>query len=197
VKHHQAKAALERLAAARLCHIVPHTAANGLPLGAEVKHRLRKAILGDVGMLHALLSTPAAERFPRLDHLAPHLRGHLADHLVGQSLRLAVDHPTGDGPELYYWQRVGGRAGEIDYLVALHARILPVEVKAGAAGAMKSLHQFMHDKQLDFAVRCDTNPASSMYLDLATTQGDPVRYTLLSLPQYLVYNLASIISVSP
>lgn len=193
VKHHQAKSALERLAAARVCHIVPHTAANGLPLGAEIKPRLRKALLGDVGLLHALLSTPAADRFPGLDSLAPQLRGQVADQLVGQSLRLAVDQSTGDGPALFYWQRVGGRQGEIDYLLAVHGRIVPIEVKAGAAGAMKSLHQFMHDKRLELAVRCDTNPPSRMVVDVTTTQGDPVRYTLVSLPHYLVFNLASIL----
>jgi uncharacterized protein len=193
VKHHQAKAALERLAASRLCHIVPHSAANGIPLGAEVKHRLRKVVLGDVGLFHALLSTPASVRFPRLDSLAPRVRGQLADQLVGQQLRLAVDQPSGDGPELYYWQRVGGRAGEVDYLVQLQGRILPVEVKAGAAGAMKSLHQFMHDKDLDLAVRCDANPPSQLTVDLATTQGDPVSYTLLSLPHYLVWNLGALV----
>ena len=193
VKHHQAKAALERLAAARVCHIVPHTAANGLPLGAEIKPRLRNALLGDVGLLHAVLSTPAADRFPDLESLAPKLRGQLADQLVGQSLRLAADQSSGDGPELYYWQRVGGGSGEIDYVLALQGRVVPVEIKAGAAGAMKSLHQFMHDKGLDLAVRCDANPPSQMTVDVTTTQGDPVSYTLVSLPHYLVFNLTSIL----
>ena len=58
---------------------------------------------------------------------------------------------------------------------------------------MKSLHQFMHDKRLELAVRCDTNPPSRMVVDVTTTQGDPVRYTLVSLPHYLVFNLASIL----
>lgn len=192
VKHQQAKAALERLAAARLCHIVRHSAANGLPLGAEVKDRFRKALLADVGLLHALLGTPAADRFPSWESLAPQLRGQLADQLVGQQLRLAVDG-SGDGPELYYWQRAGGRPGEIDFLVQLHGRIVPVEVKSGAAGAMKSLHQFMHDKDLSLAVRCDTNPPSSMTVDVRTTLGDAVTYELVSLPAYLVWNLEAIL----
>ena len=66
---------------------------------------------------------------------------------------------------------------------------MPVEVKAGPTGAMKSLHQFMYDKRLEFAVRCDANPPSHMHIDVKTTQGHPVAYDLLSLPHYLVWDL--------
>jgi len=168
VRQHQAKAALERLAAARVCHLVRHSAGNGLPLSAEVKERLRKALLLDVGLLHALRGTPA-----------------------GQALRLAQP-AVGDGPAVYYWQRVGGRPGEIDYLLEANGVVVPVEVKAGAAGSMKSLHQFMHDKGLELAVRCDPNPPSLMKVEVSTTLRQPVGYDLLSLPVYLCWNLATL-----
>ena len=38
-------------------------------------------------------------------------------------------------------------------------RIVPVEVKAGSAGAMKSLHSFMHGKGSGLAVRLDSESA--------------------------------------
>jgi len=95
---------------ARVCHLVRHSAANGLPLGAEAKDTFRKAILADVGLAHALLGTPAAAAFPSWTDLAPAVRGQMADQLAGQQLRL-VDALTGDGPELFYWQREGGRPG--------------------------------------------------------------------------------------
>ncbi|MCK5797844.1 MAG: DUF4143 domain-containing protein, partial [Deltaproteobacteria bacterium] len=193
VKRQQAKAALERLAQARLCHLIVHSAANGLPLGAEVKDRFRKAAFVDVGLLHALVSTPAAEAFPRWDALAPALRGQLADQLVAQQLRLAVCAPE-DLPEPFYWQREGGRPGEIDFLLQLQGIIIPVEVKSGAAGSMKSLHQFMHDKRLSLALRCDTNPPSAMRVAISTTRGDPVAYDLISVPLYLCWNMATIVA---
>ncbi len=152
VKQHQAKHALELLAQARLCHIVRHSAANGLPLAGETKDTFRKVILLDVGLAHALLSTPASKAFPSWDTLSASVRGQLTEQLAGQELRL-LDNASGDEPALHYWQRDGGRPGEIDYLLQIAARIIPVEVKAGAAGAMKSLHQFMFDKHLDVAVR--------------------------------------------
>jgi len=105
-----------------------------------------------------------------------------------------IEPREGDGPELYYWQREGGRPGEIDYLLQLGGRIVPVEVKAGAAGAMKSLHQFMHDKGLDLAVRLDANAPSDARIDVRTTQGDPVSYRMLSLPLYLTWALPGLLA---
>jgi hypothetical protein len=178
---------------ARLVHQVRHTAANGLPLGAEVKGSFRKAVAADIGIVHALLGTPAAQAFPSRESLAPSLRGQMADQLAAQQLRL-TDSGVGDGPELYYWQREGGRPGEIDYIIQLHGRIIPIELKSGAVGAMKSLHQFMLERRLGLAVRADANPPSAMDMDLKTTQGDAVRYRLISVPLYMLWNLPDIIA---
>jgi hypothetical protein len=193
VKQHQAKRALELLAMARLVHLVRHTAADGLPLGAEVKETFRKVVLADVGLVHALLGTPAAQAFPAWDALTPALRGQLAEQLAAQALRLLEDG-AGDGAELYYWQREGGRPGEIDYLIQLEGRILPVELKAGASGSMKSLQQFLFDKRLDLAVRCDAHPPGVQDVAVKTTQGDRVKFRLLSLPVYLLWNLRAALS---
>jgi hypothetical protein len=51
---------------------------------------------------------------------------------------------------------------------------------------MKSLHAFMHNKQLRLAARLDTNPRSLQELKVKTTAGEPVSYSLLSLPLYMV-----------
>jgi predicted AAA+ superfamily ATPase len=192
VKQHQSKRALELLAAARLCHLVRHSAANGLPLGGEVKDSFRRAIYLDIGIFHALGGTPAAARFPSWNDIAPQVRAQLADQIAGQALRLN-DAFTGDGPALFYWQREGGRPGEIDYLVQAASRIVPVELKSGSSGSMKSLHQFMFDKRLELAVRLDENPPSDAQIAVKTTQGDPVRYRLLSLPTYLAFRLADVV----
>lgn len=192
VKQHQVKRALELLAGARLVHFVRYTAANGLPLGGEVKDTFRKATLLDVSLFHALAGTPASTRFPSWEDLSPEVRGQLTDQLAGQALRLAGDL-SGDGPELYYWQREGGRPGEIDYLLQVGTHIVPVELKAGTAGSMKSLHQFMFDKHLTVALRLDENPPSKMRVAVKTTQGDAVDYDLVALPIYLAERAVEIL----
>ena len=195
LRGHQAKRALDLLAAARLCHVVRCTAAHGVPLAAEVKDRSRKAVLVDVGLLHALLGTPAASVFPSPGSISPVMRGQISDQLGAQQLRL-LGEGSGDGPELFYWHREGGRPGKVDYIVQLHGRVIPIEIKGGATGAMKSLHQFVFDRQLALAVRCDANPPSSMEVNVKTTRGDQVRYRLISIPLYLLWNLASILEVT-
>ncbi|MCX5790695.1 MAG: AAA family ATPase [Elusimicrobia bacterium] len=192
VKQHQAKHALDLLSMAQLVHQVRHTAANGLPLGAEVKNSFRKVVAADVAVVHALLDTPAAQAYPEWASLAPALRGQLTDQLAAAQLRLTVSG-AGGGPELYFWQREGGRPGEIDYLVQMQGRIIPVELKSGASGAMKSLHQFMFERRLALAVRADTNPPSVMAVNVNTTQGNAVSYRLISVPLYLLWNLPAIL----
>ncbi len=187
VRHAVARRALELLAKARLCHLVTHSAANGLPLGGEANDRLRKVILLDVGLLHPLLATPAGAPESLWARMAPRVRGQIAEQAAGQEL-LALREPW-EEPSLHHWQRGGGRPGEVDYLLPLEGRVVPVETKSGAAGGMKSLHQFMHDKRLDLAVRCDANPPSLLDVDVKTTTGDPARYRLLSVPPYLLWRL--------
>jgi len=196
VKLHQAKKALDLLEKARLCHPVRHTAANGVPLGGEVKDTHRKVLLLDVGIAHALLGTPAGPRFPAWSNLAPQVRGQLTEQLIGQQLLALADDPF-EEPALYYWQREGGRAGEIDYVAQIHQRIVPIELKAGAAGSMKSLHQFMFDKRLELAVRLDTNQPGLQNLTVHTTQGDQARYRLLSLPHYLAWDVPALLDSLP
>lgn len=184
VKGQAARRCLEMLADARLCRLIPHTSANGLPLAAQQNERMRKAALLDVGIAHALWNTPALGQFPQWKSLAPEIRGGLAEQMAAQQLQLVSGGFNHEG-RVFHWRREGGRAGEIDYLLDLDGRILPVEVKSGSAGSMKSLHQFMHDKLLPLAIRLDRNPPSLQTMHVSTTQGQPARYRLLNLPHYL------------
>ncbi|MFC1705936.1 DUF4143 domain-containing protein, partial [Planctomycetota bacterium] len=137
--------------------------------------------------------TPARPAFPPLTDLVPALRSRIAEQLTIQQLRL-LGSREGDPAMLFYWQRERGRPGEIDHLVQMHGRIIPIELKSGAAGSMKSLHQFVRDRGLELAVRIDSNPPSIMNVDVKTTQGDPVCYRLLSVPPHVLFNLESIVA---
>jgi hypothetical protein len=110
--------------------------------------------------------------------------GAVSEQYARQQIRVFRSYH--EDPALFYWQRTGGRQGEIDYIIQHGTGIVPVEIKAGAKGAMKSLHQFMFDKKLPLAVRCDTNPIPTGQMQVKTTLGDEVSYTLLSVPLYMV-----------
>ncbi|MCP4690138.1 MAG: DUF4143 domain-containing protein, partial [Desulfobacterales bacterium] len=143
------KKALSSLSQAKVCTKVLHTSGNGLPLGAESNEKFFKVIMVDVGLVSVQLGLTST-RLSRAKAIVFSNKGGLAEQFVGQQLR-AARAPLME-PELFYWQRIGGRQGEIDYIIQHGARVVPIEVKSGPAGAMKSLHQFMAEKRLDFAV---------------------------------------------
>jgi hypothetical protein len=58
---------------------------------------------------------------------------------------------------------------------------------------MKSLHQFMAEKHLDFAVRCNISQPVVENIRVKTTLGKPVLYRLLSIPVYLAERLDELI----
>ena len=78
-------------------------------------------------------------------------RGGLAEHVVGQEL-MAADLRTSDKPRCWVRQKAGATA-EVDYLHRYRDRLVPVEVKSGNSGALRSLNQFMQRADRDLAVR--------------------------------------------
>ncbi|NJL27362.1 MAG: DUF4143 domain-containing protein [Thermoanaerobaculia bacterium] len=112
-------------------------------------------------------------------------RGALAEQLVGQ--HLLYSGPSWEPPQLYYWMREKqGSAAEVDYLLAQGAEILPVEVKAGKTGRLKSLHLFLREKHRRYAIRLGSGPPSLLDATTALPDGENVPFRLLSLPLYLV-----------
>ena len=103
--------ALEHLCMARVACKVFRTAANGVPLAAEVNERFFKCLHVDVGLMCAALGLDLLdlerERDPTLVN-----RGAVAEQFVGQHL-LYRDAPYST-PALHYWAREtrkrGGRA---------------------------------------------------------------------------------------
>ena len=114
-----------------------------------------------------------------------------AEQFVGQHLQfLLADRPN---RELTYWLREGrSKNAEVDYVCEIGGYIVPIEVKAGRTGSLKSLHQFVAEKRVPFAVRFDADPPALHRVEADVRRGhvpERVRYPLLSLPLYLVERL--------
>lgn len=177
------KQALRLLTKARLCHTIQSTAGNGFPFGAEADAKTFKMILLDVGLVSTLLGLKL-HQFKTMDELMLVHQGALAEQGVGQLLRLLP--PFYIDPSLYYWTRnAQGASAEVDYLIQHQLDIVPIEVKAGSEGKLRSLHQFMHEKHWPRAVRFYAGRALSSQMNVKTPQGHEVSYQLLSLPAYL------------
>src|SRR3990167_1065307 len=135
------KNALELLHKARLCHSVRCVNASGVPIAATVKEKYFKEIVLDVGLCNAMLGVDLHEMLNASELTLIH-SGGLTEQITGQLLRTIF--PFYVQPELFYWAREEKNASaEIDYVIQHHNKIIPIEVKAGATGSLKSLHYFM------------------------------------------------------
>lgn len=152
------KAALELLKDAGLIRPAVHTAANGIPLGAEINDKFVKYIFLDSGLLLRLLGLENTSGQSEMSKLilagaAADLvnKGHVTEMVAGLEM-LKYSTPV-QRHDLYYWQNLSrGAQAEVDYVIVKDMKVVPVEVKAGTSGSMKSMYQFMSDKNLEYGI---------------------------------------------
>ena len=163
----EVKKALGLLCDAGIIKRVSHTAANGLPLGAETNDKFRKYIYLDSGLLLRILDMDlgSARQLTELiiAGTAEDLvnKGGLAEMVLGWEL-VKYNNPRSQH-DLYYWENTDdGTRSEVDYIIARDMKVLPIECKAGTSGKMKSLHVFMRQKHLTEAIRCSLENFSQL-----------------------------------
>ena len=111
--------------------------------------------------------------------------GAVCEQFIGQ--HLLYSRPFYDEAELFYWIREKKMSGaEVDYLITLGPNIIPVEVKSGKSGTLKSLQVFLCEKGRDFGLRFNSGLPS--LANTVTCLPDRKRrpFKLLSLPLYMV-----------
>ena len=176
--------ALHLLALARVAHCVRHSSSNGVPLGAEANDRKLKLLFLDVGLMLRALGMGLLD-LERAGDLLGVGAGSVCEQLVGQHL-LFGGEPY-EEPDLYFWAREKrNSAAEVDYVLPVGPAVVPVEVKAGKTGTLKSLHLFLQEKGRTLGLRLNTDPPSLLATEAPGRDGRRHGYQLLSLPLYLV-----------
>jgi len=173
------KSALGKLEGALLVTRVWPTSSLALPL--RIRPRSAPKLLPlDVGLaLHAMGTGLEALRSSPVDHV---LDGRAAEMFVGQELSAVA---TGYPARLHFWVSESARSNaETDYLLEGPGCPLPVEVKSGASGSLKSLHQFLWRSGLELGVRLHPHGFADERLEVKMPDRD-LRYRLVSLPIYL------------
>lgn len=147
----QLKEAVQLLEMAGLIHKVTHTAANGLPLGAQTNPQKVKIVLFDHGMFQRILGLELSKKL-LLENYDFINKGSIAEQFVGMELvKYGSNSKMG---RLHYWHREKrGSSAEVDYIIQKDNKIVPVEVKSGSIGKMQSLWLFLKEKQIDHGVR--------------------------------------------
>jgi predicted AAA+ superfamily ATPase len=128
------KKAFKLLETARLFTKVRAASPSGLPLGASASEKKFKAVFLDIGLL-SNLNGFYSDRTISKQKLIAAFSGKMAEQFVGQEIRAATHE------NLYYWSRdARSSSAETDYLIEKEGDILPIEVKSGKSGSLKSLH---------------------------------------------------------
>lgn len=153
------KRALQMLSDAGIVKVVQHSAGNGLPLGAEINCKYKKYNYLDSGLLLRVLDLELGSAQPLTEMIligaAEELvnKGKVTEMVAGWEILKSLSPRTSH--DLYYWENTSeGATSEVDYLISRDMIVIPVEVKAGVTGKMKSLRLFMRRKHLLLGKRC-------------------------------------------
>jgi hypothetical protein len=154
--HLQIKEAIELLIMAGLITPATHSAANGIPLGAETNSKKRKLLLLDLGIYHRLMGLQLGNILLQNGNDFVN-KGTAAELFAGLELMKSI--PAWQQPELYYWHREAKSSNaEVDYLWQDGRQIIPIEVKAGTKGSMQSMQAFLKEKKQPFGIRTSLEP---------------------------------------
>ena len=184
------KKAMDLLFKAKVLLPVYHSPGHLLPLSGHKIEKIFKTYFLDVGLANSIRKIKWKHISPldnsKLSTLGLMVEQFVAQHLFYQDKGL-------DEPHLEYWLREGKmRNAELDFLVEQDLKALPIEVKAKKSGALRSLHQFMYEKDSDTAIRINLNRQieETINTNISTSDGlSKVEYNLKSIPAYLVETL--------
>ncbi|MBL7112123.1 MAG: ATP-binding protein [Bacteroidales bacterium] len=174
------KDALLLLEKAGVVYRIKQTSGEGLPLEANAKEKNYKATFLDIGLMQNICGLSSDILLTPDENYIIVNEGALAEQFTAQEL-LAYNDPY-RMPSLYYWAREArNSSAEIDYAIPWNSCVLPVEVKSGKTGALRSMKIYLDKYNLSFGVR-----VSQLYFNKTL----PV----FSIPFYAIKKLLHLIS---
>ncbi|MFW5726042.1 MAG: DUF4143 domain-containing protein, partial [Bacteroidota bacterium] len=168
--------ALRALDLANIIRLIYPTTVIKPPVLTDRKKRPRLQFL-DAGLLNNALSAQAETM--QIDDLSNLHRGKIVQQLVTQQL---ISIETAARYQPHFWVREEkDSSSEVD-LVFQHGKyVIPVEIKSGKQGKLRSLHQFVERSDHPYAVRMHSGQFSVE--KVKTPAGTP--YLLMNIPYYL------------
>ncbi len=180
-KSKEVSSALRTLERAMLVYLRYPITTTEIPMFADLKLRPHLQFL-DSGLLNYALKTTGF--YFKEDSLSDIYKGRLAEQIVGQEL-LAKSNLICEKP--LFWTREKKQSNaEVDYLTINDGNIIPIEVKSGKAGTLKSLHSFIDNSKTNIAVRLYSGEYS---IEDSVTPIGRKPYKLINLPLYCAYKI--------
>lgn len=166
------KKALTLLEQANIITKIKAANPDGLPLGLQAREKRFKALMLDIGLMHHLCGLTMHSEYAK-ENLLDIYRGAMAEQFVGQEL-------LAHNQDIYYWAREEhASSAEVDFLLEKEGMIIPIEVKSGSAGRLKSMHMFLE--------KYTTTPYGIVFSD--APDGEIKKQKLTFMPLYYAYAL--------
>jgi len=168
--------ALRTIEKAMLIKLIYPTTRLQLPIVPNYKKAPKLQFL-DTGLMNYSLGLQI--KYLSINDLSAIYSGLITEHIVMQEV-IASKIITNQKP--CFWVREKGQSNaEIDLVLPYKNTMIPIEIKAGKTGTLRSLHQFIDETNYTLAVRLY---GDYIQLDKLTTPKG-TSYKLLNLPYYL------------
>jgi uncharacterized protein len=178
-KSREISEALKTLEKAMLIYLIYPSTQAELPIMTDLKKAPRLHIV-DTGLINYFAGLQK-ELFGTGD-LNSAYEGRIAEHIVGQEL-IAISNSIADKVSFWVKEKKQSNA-QVDYIIPYEKYIIPIEVKSGKAGRLRSLHEFIDSASHNYAVRVYSG---ALKIDeVQTVKGK--KFYLLNLPFYLAGN---------
>ncbi len=142
------KNAFNLLSQVSLFHLLYPSTSWNIPLMPNMRKK-PKLLAYDLGIVNYILGIQ--DKYYTEDSLHSIYKGNAMEQMVGQQL---ISMQNRHDFRLHFWVREArSSSAEVDFLISWQNRVIPIEVKAGKTGTMKSLFLFMQDSDSDIAVR--------------------------------------------
>jgi hypothetical protein len=115
-----------------------------IPLASNVDLTSYKIYMNDVGLLNAKSGVPPIVIISERSNMSGGAKGAMTENFVMQEL-------TANGLEPFYWESNG--KAEIDFVVQMNDKVIPIEVKAADNVKAKSLQEFVKKYSPEYSVR--------------------------------------------
>lgn len=151
-----------------------------LPLMPDYKKTPRLQAL-DTGLMNFALGLQ--KEIIGTNDLSKIYKGTLIEHLCGQEI-LALQQRSIGGINFWVREKKASDA-EVDFIIPFDGKLIPVEVKSGKEGKLRSLHQYMEEAPHNLAIRFF---AGGLNLSEGKTPSGKT-YRLLNMPYFLASQL--------
>ncbi len=176
---------------ARICHKVCHSTSSGIPLAATENRKKYKLLFLDVGLLLSACRLNISDLEMAKDVMLVN-SGSVCEQFVGQHLLYRQELYR--NPEVHYWIREKPSANaEVDYIISEGTQIIPIEVKSGKTGTLRSLHQFVVEHDTKLGIRLNMDKPSLVQAQGQLPDGRHYDYPLLTLPLYMVEEIGRMV----